>query len=178
MYVIESGTRPFAFIAHPKTGSQSCRLALKRDLRAQQVRGHHTVDEPTVDRLTESNGIIACTVRNPFDVMVSWYFYSHRHADQLPDFSEWVTHTIEAGNGWIEQGMFYGAKHCNAIIRFEDGVERQLNRFLTKCGLPNVSLDYVGSTKHNEYRYYYEPAIKNLVFNRFKKEFQEFDYRW
>ena len=177
MYVIETGKIPFAFIAHPKTGSQSVRKSFREQLSAQQVLGHHHVDEPTVGRIKEAGGIVACVVRNPFDLMVSWYFYSNK--EPRMGFEEWTCKTIASGNGWIEKGLFYGAHHCNAIIRFEDGLARQLNRILSKCGISNVSLSHEGRTDHDFYRCYYKnEAVIDLVFNTFRKEFMAFDYRW
>jgi hypothetical protein len=59
MYVLDK----LAFIAHPRTGSRSCRHVLM-ELGAAEIGSHHDVSEGAVKTILHQEGVIACTVRN------------------------------------------------------------------------------------------------------------------
>ena len=183
---LENGTRtkPFCMICHPKTGSQSMQVALRKNFKAVPVRGMHYYDESECKRIIDQGGIVACTVRNPWDLMVSWYFYSE-HMKQnngnfptvLP-FKEWLLRVMVAGNGWIERGLFYGAEHCNRIFRFEHDLELQLNNCLTDCGLTPVEFPHVAKTDHKHYSEYYDCETATALAIRFHDEIVEWCYEF
>ncbi len=173
MYVIDD---KLAFICHPKTGSQSIREALRG---AKVVEGMHGVD-PSVCEQLRKKGIVACVVRNPWDLMISWYFYSHVNPynirDERPhDFEDWLPWFIE-NDKWIKKGLFYGAKHCNQFIRFEGSLERQINYLLEVSKMPPIKLPHNGKTNHRDYSHYYNPTTKKLVADRFCGEIERFGY--
>lgn len=177
MLILE-GDKPFGIILHPKTGSMSIREALKWDA---EIGGHHGYDENTCQSIINDGGIVCSVVRNPWDIMVSWYFYNQKreHNPQYPKvepFDEWLPRTLEAGNGWIEKGLFYGAGHCNQTIKFEFGIELQLNKHLIDCGLDPVNLKRVNSTEHEHYSHYYNVELSNKVFYKFTQEVVDWDY--
>ena len=58
------------FIAHPKTGSTSA-MSVLLGMGFQQCGGHHDVRPEWIPGLE----VVGATVRNPWDVMVSWWFH-------------------------------------------------------------------------------------------------------
>lgn len=191
MYVVDpkenletqTASRPFAMICHPKTGSQSMEKILRSTFNARPVRGMHFMDENECARILGEGGIVACTVRNPWDLMVSWYHFSEcsraNNAKPAPEpFKSWLLRVLVAGNGWIEKGLFYGADQCNRIFRFEHNLERQLNNCLRDCGLPPVEFPHIGATEHTHYSDYYDAESSAAVALRFYEEITEWGYKF
>jgi len=190
MYVVdpienlEAGTRsdPFCMICHPKTGSTSMQQCLREHYRARPVEGMHYLDEEECQRIQDCGGIVAATIRNPWDLMVSWYFYSEhdpKYNGQFPSitpFNVWIPRILSAGNGWIEKGLFYGAKHCNRLFRFEHDLETQLNGCLKDCGIPPVKLPHLLKTEHTHYSQYYNKESVARVTSYFNEEIVEWGY--
>jgi len=183
---LEGGTRtkPFCMILHPKTGSQATREALRQTFGARVVRGQHFFDEEECNRIVNEGGIVCSTVRNPWDLMISWYFYSEKRPagnGQFPkcrEFPEWLDATLKGGNGWIEKGLFYGVDFCNRIIRFEHGVEDQLNNCLRDCGLTPVKMRRVADTGHSHYSHYYDIPSAIKVAQYCSPEILEWQYEF
>jgi len=175
-------TRPFCFIGHPKTGTQSIRQALRKA--GCRKGSHHGFDEEEIDFILNNGGVVVSTVRNPFDLTVSWWAYGELMMKQAAGqgkpapFDYWLPRILESGNGWIEKGLFYAAKYCNRIIRFEHDIELQLNRCLTDCGLPPVTLEHVGKSPHDHYTTYYGIKEALLVDRYFRPEISEWGYEF
>ena len=191
MYIIDSienledGSRtlPFGIICHPKTGTQSTREALKLEHKARCVCGQHSYDLQEVERIKNEGGILVCVVRNPWESMISWYFYSEvgskkaRGLKPTP-FLEWLPHILEAGNGWIEKGLFYADHLCNRLIRYEYGLEQQLNQCLLDCGLSPVELPHIAKADRKHYSHYYDIKAATRVAVAFHKEITEYGYQF
>lgn len=173
-------TTPFGFVGHPKCASQSVRRALL-DVGARSPSGHHGVSDEDVQEILDSGGMVCSTVRNPWDLMVSWYYdrvraYRSRAVAVTP-FDRWLPKVLEGGNGWIEKG-FYGTNACNRIIRFEHDIQDQLNNCLTDCGLPEVELGHMGGSAHGRYQDYYTPRTAIMVYKYFVDEIEEWGYEY
>ena len=182
MYMID-GDKPFCFIAHPKTGSRSVQTALE-GIGAYNVQGHHFIDEDVCESVRDCGGTVCSVVRNPFDVMVSWYamFLNSKQYNpdwpNTPSFSSWCPRFLAAGNGWIERGLFYGDQECTKIIRWELGVEAQLNALLLDCGLETMigHLGQEGASKRLDHRFYYNDNTEDLVARYCYKELARYGY--
>lgn len=185
MYVIDtkqnledgSFNPPFAMICHPKTGSQSMERVLRSTFDARVVNGMHGIDEKECKRIVEAGGSVACTVRNPWDLMVSWYHYCLGNGSTTDYFNTWAMNVLETGNGWLEKG-FYGVEHCNRIFYFEHDLERQLNNCLQDCRLPAVKLPRLGATQHHHYSMYYNKEAAAMVGVYFASDIKEWGYRF
>ena len=66
LFIIESGTKPFGMICHPKTASQACRQALVKQLGARSVDGQHYLNEEECQKILDNGGMLLSTVRNPW----------------------------------------------------------------------------------------------------------------
>ncbi|MCI0556504.1 MAG: hypothetical protein L0287_36645, partial [Anaerolineae bacterium] len=160
---LEHGTRnrSFAYIAHPKTGSQSMQKVLRETFDARVVKGVHDIDPTECEQIIQEGGIVACTVRNPWDLMVSWYHFARSTSD-VGTFRDWLMRILTTGNGWIEK-RFYGLEYCNRVFRFEYDLQLQLNNCLIDCGLRAVDLPHIGATEHRQYSYYYDSETAAAV---------------
>lgn len=175
-------TLPFGMIMHPKTGSQSMRDALRGQLKARNVAGLHGFDEEECEKIIEAGGCVVSTIRNPWDLMVSWWSYGNikveARGDKPASFLYWLPRILEAGNGWIEKGLFFGADHCNCFFRFEHDLEYQLNNLLETCGLPAVELGHWSKTNHTHYVDYYDIPSAIAVDRYFRNEIAEWGYEF
>lgn len=173
----DSFNLPFAMICHPRTGSQSMEKALRIGFDARVINGMHGIDESECERIIAAGGSVACTVRNPWDLLVSWYYYSQGNGSVKVMFKEWLMQVLQDGNGWIERG-YYGVEHCNRIFYFEHDLERQLNNCLNDCRLPAVPLPRLGATKHKHYCYYYDAESAAAVGVAFGHIAREWGYKF
>ena len=173
-----SRTKPLCIICHPKTGSQSMQKVLREVFDARVVAGVHDICVRECEDIIHEGGIVACTVRNPWDLMVSWHHFERSTTDVGP-FRNWLLRVLTTGNGWIEKG-FYGLEYCNRVFRFEHNLGFQLNNCLMDCGLRAVKLPKIGAIEHEHYSYYYdlETAVDvALAFAGFCREWgYKFEY--
>jgi len=162
--------KKIAFIAHPRTASSATGHALL-EMGFIQRQSHHQFN-PKWDL----NGwFVACTVRNPLDVMASWY---HNRPREEKCFNEWLPTFIEACLYLQGERMFFGRPYCNHILRFEN-LQRDFDTWLEIVGLPpkeiprrNVSEDKKGKP----FMTYYNLKLARMVIERFKLDFAENDY--
>jgi hypothetical protein len=180
MLIIEN---KMAVIGHPKTGVTSIRKALRDNFLILETEGPHGVNESYCKQLRDEGGLVIGTVRNPWDLMVSWWYYSivrpsESGSAQYWSFEEWLPWVLVAGNGWIEKekGLFYGEEECTHFIYFERDIEVQLNWMLTECGLGPVEVGHHNSTNHKPYQEHYNPFLVDLVYERFEEEIWAFGY--
>jgi FMN phosphatase YigB (HAD superfamily) len=188
MYLIErSGCLPFAFIAHPKTGSSATRTAI-RPLEPSAPASHHRICKKTVQRVRHERGVIACTVRNPFDTHVSWYYYQEENVKRKAgkewrSFDEWLEAVYSdqdegTAQRWIRRGLHYGRHLCNQIIRFEKPLEPQLNAALAQAGIPPVSLTIQNATERLPYRLLYTYWSRRFIQQKWQRELDELGYSY
>ena len=180
MYVIEGGSKPFCFIAHPKTASRSVQAVLE-SAGAHNVEGHHYIDEDVCADIRDRGGTVCCIVRNPYDVMVSWYAFCQQKENNAryphcPSFSSWLPRFLLEGNSWIERGLFYGADHCTEVIKYEDNMQLTMNVLMSHCELPQCSMPHIGASGHEHYSFYYNDHTMHLVHQYCQSELTRFGY--
>ena len=142
-----------------------------------------------------------CIVRNPWDRMVSTYFF--RKEKKEPDFGPVEQWDLDF-NSWIKyiyseeyqklnllhQGTLDNVKYhfgssyrwivdennnmlVDKIIRFEN-LEKELMEIFSCYG--NFQIDKNNSTHHNHYREYYNEESIHLVRENFKEDIKYFNY--
>ena len=122
-------------------------------------------------------------VRNPWDRMVSRYFYSKKISAKFKDvtFDEFVNFDIRNNMHVLNQYRFCTKDKTNfcidKIIKFEnlnnDFDEVSLGIF-GKKGL----LKHSNSTEYGKYRDYYNAELKDKIYSNFKKDLNFFDYEF
>lgn len=172
MYILDD----LGFIAHPRTGSRSAREVLV-ELGADRCSGHHALDEDKCRGLIKAGGVIACTTRNMFDLLVSWFFNEHYNHEgkplnpsiQIPKFEDYIFGLVEKPrHRWFMTPMyFYGLPWCAEVIRYEN-LQEDFNRVLNSIGLASVELPHVGKSigRCPDYRVYYTEAARKAVEKR------------
>lgn len=175
MYILDN----LAFIAHPKTASTATMKVL-RALGARLYGSHHEVREEWCQEILESRGLVMSTVRNPFDIMVSWYFhYSNRRKGAVMEpFSEWLPWILEHPNPFMEQGMFYGLPWTNRVLRYEN-LQVDFDSTLTEVGFEAtvIPLENVSHLrKKRAYQEMYDLHTKSLIEQHFEDELVNFGY--
>ncbi len=156
------------YLEHPRTASTSMRIALQR--LGGKTKSRHTLFLP------ERGEKVMSVVRNPFDVLVSWWHIIGARQG-FKTFKDFVANCedpfmVQRGN------LFYFAHHCQYIIKFEY-LQHELNHVLDLVGLPHVELPHLnGTAKKLGFRSYYDPETIRLVVKRFRSELLAFNYRF
>ena len=118
-------------------------------------------------------------IRNPYDKMVSWYFYLRgilgEHHEVL-EFNEWVKNPLKFWHAddpasylkpqheWIDDTV--------EIIKFEN-LNKELNNFFDK----KIKLPIINKSKHNHYSKYYNRTSLDIIYDRYEKDFKKYNYK-
>lgn len=166
----------FVFVHNPKTGGSSVSQALlpfgKRD------KQHAGIFPP---RGYNSKTFRICTVRNPWDRMVSGYEFSQRKKDEKQPFDEWLL----GGDPWSLGALdfkrvpqFYWTWVCNYVLRFES-LNSDFTNLVGDMKL-NTELPHVNSSERKaDYREYYTYGkLIDVVQDRFGPDIEKFGYRF
>jgi hypothetical protein len=152
----------------------------------------------------QDNGFTFSVVRNPFDRLVSLYFYAkkispifkkvesfHRFVwDYALNFDVYKNDLyFKVGDPkWFESveniehhasGMMHPKFHLNEVdhfIRFEN-FQEDFNVLCDKLHLPRTQLPHKNKTNHEHYSKYYTPCLAYLVYGLYKKDFEFFGYK-
>ena len=119
-------------------------------------------------------------VRNPYDRMVSWYFFYNiknltRHAKDT-SFHNFIKNPL-AFNLFEETKRLYNPQHVwvddtVTILKYEN-LEKDLNKFFNK----KINLPRSNKTKHKHYLKYYNKESLDIVYNKYEKDFEKFNYK-
>lgn len=115
-------------------------------------------------------------VRNPYDKMVSMYFWAHKQDKQsFNDFCK----TSNVNNLSIH--TIDDICSCDVYIRFEH-LHEDIKKVCEYLQLPNYNINNLPTHKSNtrknkkHYREYYDEETRNIVYESHKKEFELFGY--
>jgi len=146
----------FGFIAHPKTASSATQRVL-RAMGAKLYGHHHEYREAWCRPILDSGGIIMSTIRNPFDLFVSWYFhYAARRPDQpMEPFKEWLAKQIAHPNNYMEDGLFWGLPFTNRVLRFEH-LQFDFDNVMAEMGIQSRTIETFNVSLKREGRAYQE----------------------
>lgn len=161
--------KKIAFIAHPRTASSATGHSLLR-MGFTLRKDHHAFDPEW-----NLNGWkVCCTVRNPFDTLVSWYYNKPREIS----FDLWLSEFLEGCHYLQGQRMFYGQPYCTYVLHFET-LQKDFSNFCRDVWLPfqiipkrNVSRNRPSKTFMDHYN---SDQIQKIV-KRFHDDFIINDY--
>tara|TARA_X000001382_G_scaffold98562_1_gene72954 strand:+ start:82 stop:618 length:537 start_codon:yes stop_codon:yes gene_type:complete len=118
-------------------------------------------------------------IRNPYDKMVSWYFYLKRNLGEnynIVEFNEWIK---EPSSFWhANDPISYLKPQCDwiddtvEIIKFEN-INKELNSFFNK----KIDLPITNKSNRNHYLEYYNNNSLDIIYNKYKKDFKKFNYK-
>jgi hypothetical protein len=148
------------------------------------VGNHHSVDEERCRLILDSGGIIMATIRNPYDLLVSWYFhYKQRRGTKAPDmesFKTWLPQQLAHPNEYIRKGLFYGLPWVNRVIRFEK-LQDDFNAVLEEIGLEPITIGQFNVSRFREgqsYQEMYDSELIGLVVSHFGEVLAEHGYSY
>ena len=117
-------------------------------------------------------------IRNPYDKMVSWYFYLKRNLGEnykIIEFNEWIKDPskfwhaddpisyLKPQHEWIDDTM--------VLIRYEN-LYKELNKFFNK----KINLPITNKSNRNNFLEYYNKNSLDIIYNRYKEDFKKFNY--
>ncbi len=160
------------YLAAPKTASKATKEAI-RPFGFEKVKGHHTVFEthPGPDWTVFS------TVRNPWDVWVSWFFFSGPRG--LPFGIEWIDRWRDQQSKYYpDPNSLFGlyAGQSDVVLRFEH-LQTDLNGlFGHEVPIPRVNVGPVRKERH--YSQFYDDATRDHVATVYAEEIEKYGYEF
>jgi len=128
MYV--NTEKKVSFIAHPRTASVAMAETLL-SMGFKQIGSHHQMRESWCLNTTFS------VVRNPFDMMVSWYYFKRRENDM--SFEDWLSRFLKDPPDYISSGLFFGHRLCTDILWYEN-LQEEFDELMKRVGLPQTDI--------------------------------------
>jgi len=174
----------FIYISIPRTGSTSIRSILPQI----DDENHKSIN------LIFRKGFSFGFVRNPFELLVSWHQYHKQHQKQevynkaflnwvfegcphhwTPDFlkSRGITHPLNQHEYLCDSE---GKIIVDFVGRFET-LQKDFSFVCQKIGFNSSNVPYKNNSQHNSWESYYTPKAIAFVQNKFKKDFQIFNFK-
>ncbi len=158
------------YLAHPRMASVATKGVLVDKFGAQMVGDHHSgLAEPL-----QASWMAATTVRNPWDLMVSWWKKRDRDISLYDFIKEWYTNTHFCPDG----KLFYHIREANFILRYEE-LQHQFDWLMTWVGLSPSKLDLRNVSPYRGdklWQSFYDTRTYNLVRNLFGNEAEQYGY--
>ena len=119
-------------------------------------------------------------VRNPYDRMVSWYFFYNiknltRHADNT-SFYSWVKNPTKFNlfeeTKYLLKPQYTWIDDTVTILKYEN-LNEELNNFFNK----EIELPIINKTNHKQYLEYNNQDSLDVVYEKYKKDFKKFNYK-
>lgn len=189
----------FIFIHIPKTGGTSIERALNIDpvnLSVDNLTGflhnfgwlqHCTLQEMELKFNIKLNNFLKFTViRNPWDRMVSNYFYSKRRdSKKYSTFNEFVFQPKYANQYHQKHDLSQfdfvcdnqGKINIDYFCRFEN-LQHDFNMICDKLEISRSQLPHTKKTNHKHYTEYYDDQTRQIVAERYAKDIKYFGYEF
>lgn len=184
----------FIYLATMHTASMATAAALKSIPGAFQPKdpmqgfGHHAslaeVRQMCGPTLTGTETVFTC-IRNPYDIIVSWYLRNRTHFAVLsrfqnPSFAEFLEVWITKDDLPFtkDRRMFYVAPDAQVVLRYERGVEQEVHSMLRKMpGVPTVRITRENATPGKaNWSTYYDEETYALVNEHYRDDIAGFGY--
>ena len=182
----------FVFIATEKTGSATIHKTLLPCVKdknlineSQLYLGDKHLSCPNLikQRPQYKNYFKFAFTRNPWDRVVSWYFFVKNSKNPKRNtsgisFKEFVTNPREP-NVWGARNQFQYefTKKCDFIGKTEN-IQADFDTICDKIKIPRQKLPHKNATKHKHYTEYYDDETKEIVEERFAKDIEYFNYKF
>jgi hypothetical protein len=170
------------FIHIPKNAGTSISSCFSTQ-RINQPRKHASIEEvkngfPTEYKTYRKFAI----VRNPYDRMVSYFFYLKRNNNYYVrdvDFKGWLNYLVNikkqnVNNSELQKTFTQSSWVDDTvnILRFEN-LKEEVNNFLKE----EIRLPKTNASNHQKFLEYYDKNSLNNVYNIFKEDFEKFNYK-
>jgi hypothetical protein len=192
------------FIHIPKNAGTSINTYFSEEpvtieIQGKKVFKHETIKEIKRDYFKIYNSYTKfAIIRNPYERMVSWYSYIRKYrldndniktyqynsksnlyevveiakAD-IMGFRLWVKNpTILDPRNWLLNNQCYWIDKTVVLLRFEN-LNTELNKFFNK----KINLPIKNATSKHNILDYYDKETSNIVYERYKEDFEKFNYK-
>lgn len=184
------------FLETPKTGTRAVHSALDEIGFVVELAGNPRLRNESpkygryshhlpLDHKLSPDWLVFSAVRNPYDLLVSWYFHIKRGNKYQGNFGiKFVKHllySLYTEKYFPDKNSLFGlhSEYTDVFIHQED-LEKELNEVLIQRGLPAVELEKRGveSKRDRDYRKYYEGngSFVDFVRRQFKRDFEDHAY--
>jgi hypothetical protein len=124
-----------------------------------------------------------CVVRNPYDVMVSAFFWerSIKRIERNLDFKTYcINYQPTYNRSNVSRILLDGTPVCNVYMRFEN-LKEDIIALCDRLGITDYDINKLPKHKTNirlraPYQEFYDDEIKEIVSNHFKTEIEMFGY--
>lgn len=188
----------FLFISKPKCASESIRRTLNpySDIKSQSTGPyyHHATALKMKKHFEQNkwaweNYHKFISVRNPWDMIVSLYFFGKPDMNGLyfwdseKNGRKYISSAPMDFNIWIKSNNFYfwtlnnfildehGNLLVNDIIKSEE-LEKGLKIVMGKIGIKKYKIYKINTTNHKNYRHYYDDETKNRIASLFEMDIE------
>lgn len=188
----------FIFLSKPRCASESIRAMLNNysDIKSSQKPPfkHHISALELKQHFDEvgwkwDEYFKFISIRNPWDMMVSVYHYSKPDVNGLyfwkqeKDGKKYQPDNLISFDEWLKKFGFYfwtlkrfildknDNQLVDLIIKMEE-LEKGLNRFFDTVGLPKIEVPHINTTKHGDYREYYNSETRERVAKIFEYDIE------
>jgi hypothetical protein len=128
----------YIYLAEPHTGSRACAKALLQHEGSEQVGHHEYIDIP---------GLVSFSVvRHPLDIIVTYFHHDKR------SFFEVVLAHVKRSHDSI---FYYFAWQTNRVLRYENGLAKEVNEFLRSIDAPPVDFEIIKPTPNKQFWWTY-----------------------
>ena len=142
------------------------------------INTHDFTKTNDIEKLSSYNKFTV--VRNPYDRMVSWYFYiTLFDKDKITKtFKEWIIDPLD--NDFTPKEI--DEKDFNSQCSFVDDTTNiikyeNLNEELSNFFGKKIILPIKNKTNHKHYLDYYDQETLDIVYKKYKKDFKKFNYK-
>lgn len=170
------------YLAQPRTASRACVAFLKQNTRVRTIGSHHDMDIAEVRFRRRDGWRIVTAVRNPWDIIVSWYHHNPYWLDRPQ--SDWTfpnfVRDFATGrrNPYVRPNRMYGILQPEAtdILRYET-LWDDLSGVL---GIPTPESERprVGVSDRKPYREYYDDDTREFVCHQYERDIQDYGYEF
>ena len=168
------------FIHIPKNAGSSIETYFANESFRIQPNKHDTINEIKKRFKNSYDNYSKFTIiRNPYDKMVSWYFYLKRNVGEnhnVIEFNDWIK---DPSKFWhANDPISYLKPQCKwidntvEIIRFEN-LNEELNNFFGE----DIDLPITNKSNHNHYSTYYNKNSIDIIYDRYKEDFKRYNYK-
>jgi len=195
-------SKDLLYLHIPKTGGVSTRTVLTKNLDGpilsnfnMGIENQHLSFAEIKEAITpygwstDNVKRIIATIRNPYAVEVSFYFFFNKvygknesYTNQVIElacrksFSEFCK-----GNTWPSFWYYFTGMNSDdreklVILKLEDNLEWKLKEVFINIGLgdrTNWTLPILNQSQHEPFETYYTPELEEIVYNKYKRVFDE-----
>jgi hypothetical protein len=192
---------PSLFVHVPKTGGSSIQAWLIENTDAKIIKGLKHVRLEILSTRVPQFDWSFCVVRNPWDWVVSWYFFKKDRAErrlqllqtkQIPDYKIKNKHGLEYNLQVLEdhkkgfdyfvenlggQTQSYKSEGVDTILKLEN-LKKDFQIIQEKFNCNN-ELPFINISKRDKnYRQYYNNKTKDIIYQKYKDDIKKFKYEF